>query len=99
MVGQKWQQRRIRRRLLRVHAALVVARQEVVVAEEQLVAFVDDADEARVRSVVSENRFDQEISSTADRHREVMYRAVEAARRRVEELEETERKLLAELTV
>jgi signal recognition particle receptor subunit beta len=99
MVGQKWQQRRIRRRLMRVHAALVIARQEVTVAEEQLVAFVDEADEAKVRFVVSENRFDEETSSAADRHREVMNRALETARRRVGELEETERKLLAELAV
>ena len=44
----------VERRLLEVHARLVRARQELAVAEEQLDVFLETADEARIRSLVSE---------------------------------------------
>jgi len=93
----RWAQRRLERRLIRVHAELDEARSEVTVAEEQLVAFTDDADEAKVRSLVSENRFDAQTADHATRHREVMQRALDHARQRVEELAATELELLSKL--
>ena len=44
----------VERRLLEVHARLVRARQELAVAEEQLDVFLETADEARIRALVSE---------------------------------------------
>ncbi len=99
MAGRRLQQRRIRRRLVRVHRELVSARAEVAVAEEQLDAFAAEADEARLRSLVSENRYDEQNSTIAERHREVMERALETSRQRVEELTEKERRLLDQVVI
>jgi hypothetical protein len=99
MASTRWKQRRIRRRLIGVHSELKKARAAVAIAEEQLVSFVDEAEEARLRSLVSDNTADERNSSAATRHRELMERALESARRRVQGLEMAERDLLAQIEV
>jgi hypothetical protein len=92
-------ERRLRRRLAAVHGQLAAAREAVTVAEEQLAAFVDEADEAHVRSIVTENTSDVRTSSAAERHRELMERVLVTARQRVRELEVAEGELLEQLRV
>ncbi|MFZ2055791.1 MAG: hypothetical protein WAV54_00070 [Acidimicrobiales bacterium] len=89
----------VERRLLEVHARLVRARQELAVAEEQLDIFLETADEARIRSLVSETPLADRDWQDAQRHAEVMSRGRDTARARVTELERVQDELLGKLVV
>ena len=78
-----------RRRLERVASQLMEAREELAAAEAQLAFFADEADDWRVRGLVSDNALDRrtadETVRTADnarRHRDRV--AAEVARLRAE---------------
>ena len=86
-------------RLLEVHARLVRARQELAVVEEQLDVFVETADEARIRSLVSETPLADRDWQDAQRHVEVMTRGRDTASARVTELERVQDELLGKLVV
>jgi hypothetical protein len=98
-VSGRLSQRRIRRRLVRVHAELVAKRAQIGVLGEQLAAFADDAEEARVRSIVTENTADVRSSRHAEGHRMLTERALAQAHRRIAELEVLERELLDQVQV
>ena len=89
----------IERRLLDVHARLVRARQELAVAEEQLDVFLETADEARIRSLVSETPLADRDWQDAQRHAEAMIRGRDSVSARVAELERAQDELLAKLVV
>ncbi len=89
----------VERRLLEVHARLVRARQELAVVEEQLDVFLETADEARIRSLVSETPLADRDWQDAQRHAEAMTRSRDNARARVAELERAQDELLAKLVV
>ncbi len=89
----------VERRLLDVHARLVRARQELAVAEEQLDVFLETADEARIRALVSETPLADRDWQDAQRHAEVMIRSRDTASARVAELERAQDELLAKLVV
>jgi hypothetical protein len=89
----------VERRLLEVHARLVRARQELAVAEEQLDVFLETADEARIRSLVSETPLADRDWQDAQRHVEVMMHGRDTARARVTELERVQDELLSKLVV
>jgi hypothetical protein len=89
----------VERRLLEVHARLVRARQELAVVEEQLDVFLETADEARIRSLVSETPLADRDWQDAQRHAEAMTRSRANARARVAELERAQDELLAKLVV
>jgi hypothetical protein len=86
-------------RLLEVHARLVRARQELAVVEEQLDVFLETADEARVRALVSETPLADRDWQDAQRHAGAMVRARDTASARVAELERAQDDLLAKLVV
>ena len=82
-----------------VHARLVRARQELAVTEEQLDVFLETADEARIRALVSETPLADRDWQDAQRHAEAMVRARDNASARVAELERAQDELLAKLVV
>lgn len=88
---------RVERRLFDVHARLERARAELALAEEQLHALSEVADEARVRMLVSETALANREWDEARRHAEVMERSRDAARHAVAELEHAQDELLSQL--
>jgi chromosome segregation ATPase len=88
----------VERRILEVSKRLRKAREELAVADEQLSALSEAADEARVRSLVSETPLAARESQEAQRHAEAMQRAhdslVDQVRRLEVELDELLDKLV-----
>jgi len=84
---------------LDVHARLVRARQELAVAEEQLDLFLETAEEARIRALVSETPLADRDWQDAQRHAEAMIRGRDNASARVVELERAQDELLSKLVV
>jgi hypothetical protein len=89
----------IERRLIEVHARLRTARQELAVVDEQLAVFVEEADDARLRSLVSETPLADHEWHEAQRHADAMARAREATVASIAELERSQDELLAKLVV
>ncbi len=89
----------IERRIRDVHARLLLAREELAVSEEQLEIFVATADEARIRSLVSETPLADHEWHEAQRHAEAMTRARDLALAEVGELERARDELLSKLVV
>ncbi len=89
----------IERRLRDVHARLLQARQELALLEEQLEVFLETADEARIRSLVSETPLADHDWHEAQRHADAMRRARDGAVALVAELERSQDDLLSKLVV
>jgi predicted nucleic acid-binding Zn-ribbon protein len=77
----------VERRLMDVSKRLRKAREELAVAEEQLQALSDAADEARLRSLVSETPLAARESQEAQRHADAMASARESLAGQVRRLE------------
>jgi chromosome segregation ATPase len=88
---------RSERRLFDVHARLERARNELAVAEEQFAVVEEAAEEAHIRSLVSETPLADRAWCDAKRHADAMRRALEAARATVGELERTQDELISRL--
>ncbi|MDQ1439566.1 MAG: hypothetical protein QOK43_3195 [Acidimicrobiaceae bacterium] len=88
---------RIERRLLDVNARLKRAREELAVLDEQLMALADDAEDARVRSLVADSPMADRDYRDADRSAEAMRRGRDAAQAAVAELERAQDELLDKL--
>jgi uncharacterized protein YbaP (TraB family) len=65
----------VERRLVEASKRLRKAREELAVADEQLRALADAADDARIRSLVSETPLADKESNEAQRHVDAMTRA------------------------
>lgn len=89
----------VRRRLGEVHERLVKARQELAIIEEQLLVFSETAEDARLRSLVSETPLADHEWQEARRHEQAMLRSRDATRALVAELERAQDELLAKLVV
>ncbi|HKH88275.1 MAG TPA: hypothetical protein VKA05_05605 [Acidimicrobiales bacterium] len=89
----------VQRRLTEVHQRLVKARQELAIVEEQLTVFDETADDARIRSLVSETPLANHDWNEARRHADAMRRGRDDAQARVAELERAQDELLAKLVV
>lgn len=89
----------VERRLLEVHYRLVRAREELAVVSEQLEMFLETAEEARIRSLVSETPLADRDWQDAQRHAEAMTRSRDMASARVAELERAQGDLLDKLVV
>lgn len=87
----------IERRLIDVNTRLKKAREELVVLDEQLVVFMDTADETRLRSLVSEAPLDAKEHREAARHAETMARSRAAVVASIAELEKVQDDLLDRL--
>ena len=87
----------VKRRLTGVSRQLRALRDEVRVLDEQLAHFNDDADDARIRSLVSENQLAERDHRDAQRHADAQaaHRATLVAR--IAELERRQDELLDQL--
>ncbi|HEV3369185.1 MAG TPA: hypothetical protein VG074_06460 [Acidimicrobiales bacterium] len=88
----------LERRIRDVHARLVRAREELAVLDEQLEVVLESADEARVRSLVSETPLAAHEHSEAKRHADAMVRARAAQASAVMDLERRQDELLASVS-
>jgi hypothetical protein len=88
----------LERRIRDVHSRLMRAREELAVLDEQLAVVQESADEARVRSLVSETPLAAHEHNEAARHAEAMVKARDAAARSVKDLERRQDELLADVT-
>ncbi len=87
----------VEHRLRDVQHRLVRAREEMAVLDEQLAFFQEEADDARIRSLVSETPLAEREWVEAERHAEAMRKSHAAIARSVAELEQRRDELLARL--
>ncbi|MHB1853461.1 MAG: hypothetical protein ACYCSJ_03650 [Acidimicrobiales bacterium] len=87
----------VERRLMDVHARLKEARAELGVLNEQLAVLAEAADDARIRSLVSETPGADREHRDARRHAEAMARSRAAVESTIAELESAQDKLLERL--
>lgn len=84
----------VERRLRDLHGRLVRARQELAVLDEQLAAVSEEAEDARLRSLVSETPLATHEYTEVQRHADAMARARAALSATVEGLERRRDELL-----
>ncbi len=89
----------IERRLADVSARLRRAREDLAVLEEQLAVLVEHADDARIRSLVSETPLANKEYQEAQRHADAMERSRKAALASIAELQKTQDELLDRLVI
>ncbi len=87
----------VERRLRDVHARLARARAELAVLDEQLMVVADAADDARLRSLVSETPQATHEYGEARRHADAMHRARQALVEDVDALERRQDELLSRI--
>ncbi|HTT85825.1 MAG TPA: hypothetical protein VMF60_00535 [Acidimicrobiales bacterium] len=87
----------VERALRDVHARLVRARQELAVLDEQLLVFTDSADDARIRSLVSETPLAGQEYTSARRHADAALGARERLLAAIGDLERRQDELLGQL--
>lgn len=87
----------LERRLAEVSKQLKRLRRELAVADEQLAHFADEADDARLRSLVSETPLAEREHREAQRHAEAMSRHRAELLSSIERLEHTQDELLDKL--
>ena len=87
----------IERRLFDVAQRLKRAREELAVIEEQLQVMAEAADEARIRSLVSETPLAHREYAEAQRHAEAMERSRRSVATEVAELQAAQDELLDRL--
>jgi hypothetical protein len=87
----------VERRLTEVHERVRALREELSVAEEQLRALADAADDARLRALVSETPIAEREHEEAQRHADAMARHRATVVAELAELERTEDQLLDRL--
>jgi len=84
----------LERRIKDVHARLVRAREELAVLNEQLAVVADEAEDARLRSLVAETPLAEHDYAEIKRHADAMTKAREAMRATVDDLERRQDELL-----
>ena len=87
----------IERRLMDVAQRLKRAREELAIIDEQLEVLSDAADEARIRSLVSETPLAHREYTDAQRHADAMDRTRKAVLSELSELQVTQDELLDRL--
>ncbi len=89
----------IERRLTDVASRLRSAREELAVIDEQLAVFNDAADDARLRSLVSETPMAHREYTEAQRHADAMARSQRLLATQIAELNASQDELLDRLVV
>ena len=84
----------LERRIRDVHTRLVRAREELAVLDEQLAVVADEAEEARLRSLVSETPLAAHEYAEVKRHADAIGRAREAMGTAVNDLQHRQDELL-----
>jgi hypothetical protein len=87
----------VERSLRDVHKRLVRARQELAVLDEQLLVFTDTADDARIRSLVSETPLAGQEYASAQRHADAAMGARARLLTLIGDLEKRQDELLGQL--
>jgi hypothetical protein len=87
----------VERRLTEVAEQLKALRRDLAVADEQLVHFVDEADDARLRALASETPLAERDHREAQRHADAMRRHRGEVAAEIEQLERTQDALLDRL--
>ncbi|MGH9301980.1 MAG: hypothetical protein ACRD0I_03605 [Acidimicrobiales bacterium] len=88
----------IERRIVEVTSRLKRARQDLAALGEQLGALMEAADEARIRSLVSETPLANKEYQEAQRHADALARSRDALVATVSTLEQSQDELLGRLT-
>jgi uncharacterized protein (DUF3084 family) len=89
----------IERRLTEVSKRLKRARQDLAVVEEQASVLRDDAEDARLRALVSETPLANKEYQQAQRHADAMERSRKALAVTIEELRKSQDELLDRLVI
>jgi chromosome segregation ATPase len=87
----------VERRLTEISARLKALRDELRVADEQLAALADDADETRLRALVAETPLADREHREAQRHADAMARHRAEVAATIAQLERRQDELLDEL--
>jgi uncharacterized coiled-coil DUF342 family protein len=87
----------IERRLFDISQRLRSARDEMAVIEEQLAALSEAADEARIRSLVSETPLAHRQHTEAQRHADAMARTRQVVQASIDDMRATQDQLLDRL--
>ena|SRR5689334_16363477 len=87
----------VERKLVEVSERLKQLRAELVVTDEQLVQFADAADDARLRSLVSETPLADRDHQEAQRHADAMSRHRAEVQSTIDQLERRQDELLDRL--
>jgi hypothetical protein len=87
----------VERRLTEVGEQLKALRRELAVADEQLEHFVDEADDARLRALVSETPLAQQEHREAQKHADAMRAHRAQVQAEIEKLERAQDELLDRL--
>jgi chromosome segregation ATPase len=87
----------IERRLFDLAQRLRSAREELAVLDEQLAALTEAADEARIRSLVSETPLAHREYAEAQRHADVLARSQRSLQASIEQMQANQDQLLDRL--
>ncbi len=87
----------IERRLFDIAQRIRSARDELAVVDEQLAALSEAADEARIRSLVSETPLAHREYAEAKRHADVLARSQQSLRDTIEQMRASQDQLLDRL--
>lgn len=88
----------LERKLIEVSERLKQLRAELVITDEQMVQFVDEADDARLRALVSETPLADREHHEAQRHADAMGRHRAEVLSTIEQLERRQDELLDRLS-
>jgi len=89
----------LEKRLLEVSRRIKKEKEDLLVAEEQLISLIDNADEARIRSLVSETAISDNDRRDSARQSENMEKYCQKIRNEIQRLEEIQDGLLDKLNM
>ena len=89
----------LEKRLLEVSRRIKKEKEDLLVAEEQLISLIDDADEARIRSLVSETAISDNDRRDSARQSQNMEKYCQKIRNEIQRLEEIQDGLLDKLNI
>jgi hypothetical protein len=89
--------RSVERRLAELGEQLRLLRAELAIADEQLAHFADEADDARLRALVSETPLAQQEHREAQKHADAMSRHRAEVAAKIAQLEQAQDELLDRL--
>ena len=87
----------LEKRLVEISRRIKKEKEDLLVAEEQLISLIDDADEARIRSLVSETAISDNDRRDSARQSENMEKYCQKIRTEIQRLEEIQDGLLDKL--
>ena len=89
----------LEKRLMEISLRIKKEKEDLLVAEEQLISLINDADEARIRSLVSETALSDTDRRDSARQSENMEKYCQKIRNEIDRLEEIQDGLLDKLNV